>query len=113
VTEHTEDTEPAGYGEPVAHVDDIGHPGPSEVVTERTGPVEWPGQERYAGDAAPAGPDEPSEPEVATATTGHPAVDAALRTVSTAAGAPPADQVPAYQALHRTLRETLASIDQD
>jgi hypothetical protein len=54
---------------------------------------------------------EPSDVEPAG--TGHPAVDAALQAVGAAADAPPADQVPAYQALHRTLRETLASIDQD
>ncbi|MPZ28512.1 MAG: hypothetical protein GEV12_19455 [Micromonosporaceae bacterium] len=44
--------------------------------------------------------------------TGHPAVDSALRAVAEVAGAAPADQLPAYQAAHRTLRETLASIDE-
>jgi hypothetical protein len=44
--------------------------------------------------------------------TGHPAVDAALRAVAEASEASPADQIPAYQATHRTLRETLASIDE-
>lgn len=55
--------------------------------------------------AAPAGADQ----EVST---GHPAVDAALRAVAQVAQAPPADQIPAFQAAHRTLQETLASIDE-
>jgi hypothetical protein len=45
--------------------------------------------------------------------TGHATVDAALRAVAEVADAPPSDQLPAYQAVHRTLRETLASIDED
>lgn len=44
--------------------------------------------------------------------TGQASVDAALRAVADAAGAPPTDQLPAYQAAHRVLRETLASIDE-
>lgn len=44
--------------------------------------------------------------------TGHATVDAALQAVAGVAGAPPADQLPAYQAAHRSLRETLASIDE-
>lgn len=44
--------------------------------------------------------------------TGQASVDAALRAVAEVAGAPPADQLPAYQATHRVLRETLASIDE-
>lgn len=46
------------------------------------------------------------------ASTGHPAIDAALRAVRQVAGAAPADQIPTYQAAHRTLRETLSSIDE-
>jgi hypothetical protein len=67
-----------------------------------------------AGETEQVWPGEPAEPsELEPAGTGHPAVDAALQAVVAAADAPPADQVPAYQALHRTLRETLATIDQD
>jgi len=44
--------------------------------------------------------------------TGHPAVDAALRELARVADAEPADQIPAYQAVHRVLQETLASIDE-
>jgi hypothetical protein len=43
---------------------------------------------------------------------GHPAVDAALRGLAEVTDAAPADQLPAYQAAHRTLREALASIDE-
>jgi hypothetical protein len=63
---------------------------------------------RQAQQAVPAA-DRPEEEEVST---GHSAVDAALRGIRQAAGAPPADQIPTYQAAHRTLRETLASIDE-
>lgn len=43
---------------------------------------------------------------------GHPAVDAALRGIANTASLPPADQIAQYEAAHRTLRETLATIDQ-
>lgn len=51
----------------------------------------------------------PGDPEPAI---GHPAVDAALRTLAEVTDAPVAEQLPAYQAAHRTLREVLASIDE-
>jgi hypothetical protein len=44
--------------------------------------------------------------------TGHPAVDAATRAVAAVEHAAPADQIAAYQAAHRTLREALATIDE-
>ncbi len=43
--------------------------------------------------------------------TGHPAVDAVLRSLANAAHLPPAEQIAAYEAAHDVLRETLASID--
>jgi hypothetical protein len=43
--------------------------------------------------------------------TGHPAVDAVLRSLANAAQLPPAEQIAAYEAAHQVLRETLASID--
>jgi hypothetical protein len=72
-----------------------------------------PGQEA----ATPDGPGLPSPTghpaaEEAPSPTGHPAVDAALLGLSQVADLPPADQIPAYQAAHRTLRETLAGIDE-
>ena len=57
-----------------------------------------------------------TEPEAATAPdggpgTGHPAVDAVLRALANAARLAPADQIAEYEAAHRILQETLASID--
>jgi hypothetical protein len=47
----------------------------------------------------------------AVETTGHPAVDAVLRSLSNAAQLDPAEQIAEYEAAHRVLQETLASID--
>jgi hypothetical protein len=58
-------------------------------------------------DAEPMETLEAGEPVI-----GHPAVDAALRGLAEVTDAAPADQLPAYQAAHRTLREALASIDE-
>ncbi|GAB1692980.1 hypothetical protein [Krasilnikovia sp. M28-CT-15] len=54
-----------------------------------------------AGPGAEGGPD----------TTGHPAVDAVLRSLDNATQLPPAEQIAAYEAAHQVLQETLASID--
>ena len=43
--------------------------------------------------------------------TGHPAVDAVLRSLANAAPLAPADQIAEYEAAHRVLQETLSSID--
>jgi hypothetical protein len=58
----------------------------------------------------PEPPARPAEP--APATTGNPMVDEALRAVDDAAGAPPAEQIPGYEAAHRALQQTLATIDE-
>jgi len=63
----------------------------------------------------PAGPPEPTSVRPAVRwpdRTGHATVDAALQAVAEVGGAPPVEQLPAYQAAHRSLRETLASIDE-
>ncbi|GEM_PF-6534018 len=44
--------------------------------------------------------------------TGHQLVDAALQATAQAAQLPPAEQVAAFESLHRTLQETLATIEQ-
>jgi hypothetical protein len=44
--------------------------------------------------------------------TGHPAVDETLVALDAAADAPPADQIPAYEATHHVLQQTLATIDE-
>lgn len=46
------------------------------------------------------------------ASTGHPSVDEALRALDDAADAAPAEQIEAYEAAHRALQQTLATIDQ-
>ena len=43
--------------------------------------------------------------------TGHPAVDAVLRSLENAAQLPPAEQIAEFEAAHQVLQETLASID--
>jgi hypothetical protein len=61
-----------------------------------------------------AGGDDPAlVPAVADGapSTGHPAVDAVLRSLANAVQLAPADQIAEYEAAHQVLRETLASID--
>ena len=43
--------------------------------------------------------------------TGHPAVDAVLRSLANAARLAPSEQIAEYEAAHQVLQETLASID--
>jgi len=43
--------------------------------------------------------------------TGHPAVDAVLRSLANAARLAPADQIAEYEAAHQVLQETLSGID--
>jgi hypothetical protein len=43
--------------------------------------------------------------------TGHPAVDAALRSLANAAQLSPGEQIAAYEAAHQVLQETLSSIE--
>lgn len=47
----------------------------------------------------------------ASGPTGHRAVDAALRSLENAAELSEAERIAAYEAAHRTLRETLSTID--
>ncbi|HEY1178508.1 MAG TPA: hypothetical protein VGF17_20320 [Phytomonospora sp.] len=68
-------------------------------------------------DAAPVVVPEPPKltiplPTQPIAQTGHRAVDEALRSLDNAAGLPVAEQVAAFEAAHRTLRETLTTIDE-
>jgi hypothetical protein len=53
---------------------------------------------------------EPAERRIVEET-GHPAVDAALRSLANAAALAPGEQIDAYEAAHQVLRETLASIE--
>ncbi|MFC7550696.1 hypothetical protein [Plantactinospora sp. GCM10030261] len=86
----------------------------SERPTPRPGPP--PGGPRP--DPPRPGPPPGSEPAAspdggaANVEARHPAVDAAVRGIANAADLSPADQIAQYEAAHRILRETLASIDQ-
>jgi hypothetical protein len=68
---------------------------------EDSRPVEWDGD--VAGERAGTA--------VGGDGTGHPAVDAVLRSLANAAQLAPADQIAEYEAAHRVLQETLSSID--
>ena len=62
------------------------------------------------GYAPPAVPETP-KPAGEIQETGHPAVDAVLRSLANAARLAPAEQIAEYEAAHQVLQETLASID--
>jgi hypothetical protein len=70
-----------------------------------TAPVPNPGM--FARTAPPAELTAPAD-----GMSGHPAVDAAIRSMANAVDLSPADQIAEYEAAYRTLRETLATIDQ-
>ena len=53
---------------------------------------------------------EPAERRIVE-TTGHPAVDAALRSLANASQLAPGEQIAAYEAAHQVLQETLSSIE--
>jgi|1186.fasta_scaffold793831_1 hypothetical protein len=97
---------------------------PQPHVPRNQPPPEPESQHRFQPPTAPGNqPAEPpdNEPPVereATATgepqtggTGHPAVDAVLRSLANTARLAPADQIGEYEAAHRVLQETLSSID--
>ncbi|HEX5199931.1 hypothetical protein ACFQS1_31055 [Paractinoplanes rhizophilus] len=58
----------------------------------------------------PQPPQEYAERQVVEET-GHPAVDAALRSLANAAHLAPGEQIAAYEAAHQVLQETLSSIE--
>jgi hypothetical protein len=70
----------------------------------------------HASSAEPAAAEsEAAGPSVsgrATGPTGHPVVDAAVAGLAEQAGLGPAEQVAGYEAAHRALSQTLASIDE-
>jgi hypothetical protein len=71
-------------------------PGPAPAVGVATYPVSDPGRRDGAGQDGG---------------TGHPVVDAVLQSLANAAPLAPAEQIAEYEAAHRVLQETLASID--
>jgi len=74
-------------------------PGPPPAGSPQAGPP--------SGGEAPYAPAERRIVEE----TGHPAVDAALRSLANAAQLSPAEQIAAYEAAHQVLQETLSSIE--
>ena len=68
------------------------------------------GPAREVQPAQPATYAEPGERRVVE-TTGHPAVDAALRSLANASQLAPGEQIAAYEAAHQVLQETLSSIE--
>ncbi|MEJ3748039.1 hypothetical protein WEI85_32715 [Actinomycetes bacterium KLBMP 9797] len=60
----------------------------------------------------PAPPPTPPTPPATSDGSGHPAVDAVVQSLANAASLPLREQIDAYEAAHRTLQETLATIDQ-
>ena len=75
---------------------------PGTAVPDVSPPIPAPSPPPGAPDPAGGG----------VAGSGHPAVDAVIQAIANAAALPPADQIAQYEAAHRTLRETLATIDQ-
>jgi hypothetical protein len=62
---------------------------------------------------APGGPSLPAtDLETSAGSTGHPQVDAALAALDRAGSLSPQEQIAAYESVHRTLQETLRSIEQ-
>ena len=61
----------------------------------------------------PGPPPEPHRPAESAidGETGHPAVDAALRSLANAARLAPGEQIDAYEAAHQVFQETLSSIE--
>lgn len=74
----------------------------------RPGPP--PAPQTYAAPAAPAEDAVVPAAEAVTAT-GHPAVDAVLRSLENASRLAPGAQIAEFEAAHQVLQETLASID--
>jgi hypothetical protein len=76
---------------------------PAAYAAPRPEPVEEPGpDDTTAGEAGVAG-----------GGSGHPRVDAALDELTRAASLAPHEQIAAYESVHRTLQETLRSIEQN
>jgi hypothetical protein len=74
---------------------------PGLPATPAPGPAPGPGPQTYVAPADGRSVDD----------TGHPAVDAVLRSLANAARLAPAEQIAEYEAAHQVLQETLASID--
>lgn len=83
-------------------------PTPS-ATSDGSAPAPAPGSFRPAVPGPP--PARPTPPATSDGS-GHPAVDAVVQSLANAASLPMPEQIEAYEAAHRTLQETLATIDQ-
>ena len=81
-------------------------PGPPPGGGFRPGPPPTPRPEQSNPDGYAA----PAERRIVEET-GHPAVDAVLRSLANAAQLAPGEQIAAYEAAHQVLQETLSSIE--
>jgi hypothetical protein len=89
---------------------------PADTAATESEPTDSASADTEPTDSAPAesAPTEPGQEAgtEATGPTGHPVVDATVARLADQAELPPAEQVPGYEAVHRALQQTLASIDQ-
>jgi len=80
-----------------------------------TGAEPWrdavPAEAPAVGERPAAAPDDPAA-SADRVPTGHPAVDAAIQAMANSADLPADDQIAQFEATHRILRETLATIDE-
>jgi hypothetical protein len=106
---------PNGPGDPAPAAATPGYGPPGQEPAGR-GPVgrgpdgSEPDGDREAADAGSAGADQAVP--LAEDSTGHAEVDAALAELARAERLPPREQVSAYESVHRTLQDTLRSIEQ-
>jgi hypothetical protein len=96
-------TDPA-VTDPAAVDPSVTRPGAAQSPSGEQAVAEPDAAESDAAGASVSGP--------ATGPTGHPVVDAAVAGLAEQAELPPAEQVGGYEAAHRALSQTLASIDQ-
>lgn len=96
-----------------------GHsPRPAPPPGARPVPPQAAFEQPATGPATPAEADSDRHADTASGSgrpvpgSGHPAVDAVLQGIANVASLAPADQIAQYEAAHRVLRETLATIDQ-
>ncbi|GID60394.1 hypothetical protein Aco03nite_087980 [Actinoplanes couchii] len=86
---------------------DVGRPGESDAGRPAGGDSGRPG----GGDAGRFGGGDSGVVLRDGEGSGHPAVDAVLRSLANAARLAPAEQIAEYEAAHQVLQETLAGID--
>jgi hypothetical protein len=102
-------TAPQPHARPEPH--DAGQPHPGQSHGGQPHPGQSHGGASQGGLPHGGGPHAPARDGGTGEDTGHPAVDAVLRSLANAARLAPAEQIAEYEAAHQVLQETLASID--